>query len=73
MSFYELDRPVPVPAKRAGTYLARIRAFWSGMIDSIAYARMMRVMHEMDDATLAKIGVARADIPAYVNRCLGRS
>ena len=75
MSFYELDRPAPstidrIGASPMGAALARLRAAGSSWMTSIAYARMMRAMYEMDDATLARIGVARADIPAYVEKCL---
>jgi len=72
MSFYELDRPTPGIADRIGGFFAPVRAYGAGLLQSIAYARMMRVMYEMDERTLTRIGITRADIPAYVDRCLSR-
>ncbi len=72
MSFYELDRPAPALADRIGGFLAPVRAWGAGLVQSIAYARMMRAMYEMDAQTLARIGIARSDIPAYVDQCLSR-
>ncbi len=72
MSFYELDRPGVALADRIGAFFAPVRAYGAGFVRSIAYARMMRVMYEMDDRTLTRIGIKRADIPAYVDQCLTR-
>lgn len=35
---------------------------------AVQHARMMQAMGEMTDRDLAKIGIARADIPAYAAR-----
>lgn len=74
MSFYELDRPAPSATTglrgRVSAFVAPVRDAGRGMMRSIAYARMMRVLHDMDDATLARIGITRAQIPAHVDRCL---
>lgn len=72
MSFYELERPAPALADRIGAFFAPVRAYGAGLVQSIAYARMMRVMYEMDERTLTRIGITRADIPAYVDQCLSR-
>ncbi len=73
MSFYELDRPAaPGLLDRVIGYLAAIRRVGKGAMRSLAYARMMRVMAEMDDESLAQIGLTRAQIPAYVERCLAQ-
>ncbi len=72
MSFYELDRPAASLADRIGGFFAPVRAYGAGLMQSLAYARMMRVMYEMDDRTLTRIGITRADIPAYVDKCLSR-
>ena len=72
MSFYELDRPAPSLSERLGALLARIGGFGSGLMTSFAYARMVRILSEMDDASLARIGIDRAGIPAHVDRCLRR-
>lgn len=71
MSFYELDRPATSgQMTRIGGIFAPLRAMVASMARSFAYARMIRAMYEMDDATLARIGVTRAQIPAYVDQCL---
>ena len=72
MSFYELDRPrtaTSLTSRLAAPFNAIARHVHS-MLDSMAYARMMSVMYRMDDATLTKIGITRADIPTYVAKCL---
>ena len=80
MSFYELDRPAaPAPGivDRLGAVVARgfapVRNAGRSAMHSLAYARMMQVMHAMDDETLARIGITRAQIPAHVDRCLTRT
>jgi len=73
MSFYELDRPaVPAPGilDRIGKVFTAISNAGNGAMYSMAYARMIRVMYDMDDETLARIGITRAQIPARVERCL---
>ncbi len=39
--------------------------FLAGGLRAVQTARMMQVLSAMSDAQLARIGVARADIPAY--------
>ncbi len=71
MSFYELDRPAaPGLLDRAGGFLASLRAGGRSLLRSLAYARMIRALHEMDDDALARIGIARHEIPAHAERCL---
>jgi uncharacterized protein YjiS (DUF1127 family) len=73
MSFYELDRPATSGlVDRIKTRLTALSGYGRGFLDSMAYARMMSVMYRMDDSTLERIGITRADIPAYVDRCLNR-
>ena len=76
MSFYELDRPAaPAPGffERVGMVFNSIRNAGNSTMYSMAYARMIRVMYDMDDETLARIGITRAQIPAHVDRCLTRT
>ncbi len=72
MSFYELERPRATTGlfDRIKAPFAALKRGAHSVLESIAYARMMSVMYRMDDATLAKIGITRADIPAYVAKCL---
>jgi|GEM_PF-2213433 len=75
MSFYELDRPAAPTTgltDRIGGFFTTIRTGVSGTMRSLAMARMMRVLFEMDDETLARIGVTRSQIPAYADQCLSR-
>jgi len=74
MSFYELDRPAAPSttglSARVGAFFAPARKAGRNALRSMAHARMTRVMHDMDDATLARIGITRAQIPAHVEACL---
>lgn len=78
MSFYELDRPATRTAPGitdrigafAATVFAPVRTAGRNALRSLAYARMMRVMYDMDDSTLARIGITRAQIPAHVDKCM---
>ena len=71
MSFYELDRPAaPGFAERLAGLFTPLRNTSKNAFRSFTYGRMMRVMTEMDDATLARIGITRAQIPAHVAKCL---
>lgn len=53
------------PAASLREVFASFRAFASAMVQGMQIARMVRVLNEMSDADLARIGVARADVPAY--------
>lgn len=54
--------PAAHGVRGAASALARaVRAVFR----TIAHARMLSALHHMSDAQLARIGVARADIPAY--------
>jgi uncharacterized protein YjiS (DUF1127 family) len=72
MSFYELERPGTTTSlsDRVFAPFAAMKRGADSLLQSLAYARMMSVMHRMDDATLAKIGITRDGIAAYVEKCL---
>ncbi len=72
MSFYELDRPGSTNGllDRLAAPFTAIRRRINSFFESMTYARMMSVMYQMDDETLAQIGITRADIPTYVAKCL---
>jgi len=73
MSFYELDRPAAATtglSARIGAFFTPVRVAARSMMRTMAYGRMMRTMYDMDDATLARIGITRAQIPAHVDLCL---
>lgn len=63
-------------ASRAETLLRSVlgglAAAVTETVHVIQYARMLRVLTEMSDGELARLGIARADIPAHAERLLGR-
>jgi uncharacterized protein YjiS (DUF1127 family) len=56
-----IDMSTPVRPARGGRIAEIFRAMWRG----VQYARMLRVLTEMSDSQLARIGVTRGDIPDY--------
>ncbi|MFN3613902.1 MAG: hypothetical protein ACK4WC_05010 [Rubrimonas sp.] len=53
------------PAAPLREIFASLGAFFKAMVQGMQIARMVRVLNEMSDADLDRIGVKRADIPAY--------
>jgi len=56
-----IDLSAPIRPSLGGRIAESFRAVWRG----IALARMMRILTEMSDDQLARIGVKREDIPDY--------
>jgi uncharacterized protein YjiS (DUF1127 family) len=52
---------------------ARIADSFRAFVRGVALGRMVRVLNEMSDAQLAKIGVKREDIPAYARKLVAEN
>jgi uncharacterized protein YjiS (DUF1127 family) len=48
-----------------GAAFVRLGRWAGGLLRTIQTARMMQALSEMNDHELARIGITRADIPAY--------
>jgi len=53
--------------------LAAVGHFFGGAFRAVQIARMTQVLHAMNDAQLAQIGLMRADIPSHARKMMDLS